>query len=202
MATPEEMQATMIANLCEKTGRSLEDWIGVVRGSGLEKHGQIVSMLKQEHGMGHGYANLVAHLAREPAGGGGAGSSSGAAGSAAGTAAGAAPDLVEAQYQGKEDLRPIYEKLAAAVGAFGDDVELSPKKSYVSLRRSKQFGLLQPSTKTRLDVGIKSSALSPSGRLEAAGSWNAMVTHRVRVSGLEEVDEELIDWLRSAYEEA
>lgn len=191
MATPEEMQATMIANLAEKTGRSLEDWIRVVRGSSLEKHGQIVSMLKQEHGMGHGYANLVAHMARERSGGGTEGDSGGAM-----------PDLVEAQYRGKEDLRPIYDTLAAAVEAFGNDVELAPKKSYVSLRRSKQFGLLQPSTKTRLDVGIKSGSLEPAGRLEAAGSWNAMVTHRVRVSGAEEVDGELIGWLRSAYEEA
>ena len=186
MATPEEMQATMITNLSEKTGRSLEAWIQVVRDSGLEKHGQVVSMLK-EHDMGHGYANLVAHMARERASGGGSA---------------ATPDLVEAQYQGKDDLRPIYDRLSVAVEAFGDDVELAPKKSYVSLRRSKQFGLLQPSTKTRLDVGIKSGSLEPGGRLEAAGSWNAMVSHRVRVSSADEVDDELIGWLRTAYEEA
>lgn len=188
MATPEEMQATMIANLSEKTGRSLEAWIQVVRDSGLEKHGQVVSMLK-EHGMGHGYANLVAHTAKEGASGGTGPSPAGS-------------DLVDAQYEGKEDLRPTYEKLAAAVRAFGADVELAPKKSYVSLRRSKQFGLLQPSTKTRLDVGIKSRSLQPAGRLEAAGSWNAMVTHRVRVSAADEVDDELIGWLRAAYGEA
>ena len=192
MATPEEMQATMIANLPEKTGRSLEAWIQVVRESGLEKHGQVVAMLK-EHGMGHGYANLVAHMAKEGGSGGGSGGK--------GTAA-ASSDPVEMQYQGKEDLRPMYEKLATAVEAFGDDVELAPKKSYVSLRRSKQFGLVQPSTKTRLDVGIKSGSLEPAGRLEAAGSWNAMVTHRVRISSADEVDDELIGWLRAAYEEA
>lgn len=192
MATPEEMQATMIANLPEKTGRPLEAWITEVRSSGLEKHGHIVAMLKQQ-GVSHGYANLIAHLARE-----------GSAGEAGGrSAAQPAPaDLVAAQFEGKEDLRPIYDRIANAVKDFGDDVEFAPKKAYVSLRRSKQFGLLQPSTKTRLDVGIKLKDAAPAGRLEASGSWNAMVTHRVRVAAKDEVDDELIGWLRRAYDDA
>jgi hypothetical protein len=193
LATPEEVQATMIANLPEKTGRSLEAWIAEVRGSGLEKHGQILSMLK-EHGVSHGYANLIAHMARERA--------AGRASSGADAAGAGEPDLVAAQYASKEDLRPIYDRIASAVRGFGDDVELAPKKAYVSLRRSMQFGLLQPSTKTRLDVGIKLKDAGPTVRLEAAGSWNAMVTHRVRVTSRDEVDDELIGWLRRAYEEA
>jgi hypothetical protein len=187
------MQAAMIANLPEKTGRSLEAWIAEARGSGLEKHGQIVGMLK-EHGVSHGYANLIAHAARERAAGG--------AGSGADTAGAGEPDLIAAQYARKGDLRPIYDRIASAVRGFGDDVELAPKKAYVSLRRSKQFGLLQPSTKTRLDVGIKLKDAAPTVRLEAAGSWNTMVTHRVRVTSRDAVDDELIGWLRRAYEEA
>ena len=193
MATPEEMHATMIANLPEKTGRSLEAWIAEVRDSGLEKHGQIVGMLK-ERGVSHGYANLIAHAARERAAGG--------AGSGADAVRAGEPDLVEAQYTGKEDLRPIYDRIASAVRGFGDDVELAPKKAYVSLRRNKQFGLLQPSTKSRLDVGIKLKDAALTARLEASGSWNAMVTHRVRVSTRDEVDDELVGWLRRAYDDA
>ncbi|MEM9305400.1 MAG: DUF5655 domain-containing protein, partial [Pseudomonadota bacterium] len=82
------------------------------------------------------------------------------------------------------------------------DVELAPKKAYVSLRRQKQFGLIQPSTRTRVDVGINLKGDAPSGRLEASGSFNAMVSHRVRVSSADEVDAELIDWLREAFERA
>ena len=193
MATPEEMHATMIANLPEKTGRSLEAWIAEVRDSGLEKHGQIVGMLK-ERGVSHGYANLIAHAARERAAGG--------AGSGADAVRAGEPDLVEVQYTGKEDLRPIYDRIASAVRGFGDDVELAPKKAYVSLRRNKQFGLLQPSTKSRLDVGIKLKDAALTARLEASGSWNAMVTHRVRVSTRDEVDDELVGWLRRAYDDA
>lgn len=83
---------------------------------------------------------------------------------------------------------------------FGGDVEIAPKKSYASLRRKKQFAIFQPSTATRMDVGINLKGADPTTRLEASGSFNAMVSHRVKVAGKNEVDKELIGWLRSAYE--
>ena len=183
--SPEEMAASMVANLPEKTGKTLPAWLKIVGAAGLEKHGQIVKLLKAEHGVTHGYANLIAHEylnAAKPS---------------------ATDDLVAAQYAGaKEGLRPIYDKLAAAVAKFGGDVELAPKKTYVSLRRSKQFGLVQPSTKTRVDVGLNLKGTPPSGRLEASGSFNSMVSHRVRLEKPGDVDKELLAWLKAAYEKA
>ena len=79
------------------------------------------------------------------------------------------------------------------------DVEIAPKKAYVSLRRNKQFGLIQPSTKTRIDLGINLNGAKATGRLEASGSFNAMVSHRVRLSTKAEVNKQLIDWLKRAY---
>ena len=111
-------------------------------------------------------------------------------------------DLIEAQYSNKEDLLPIYDAIIEGISGFGDDIEISPKKSYVSLRRSKQFALVQPSTKTRVDIGIKIKDCEPAGRLEAAGSWNSMVSHRVRLTDVNQVDEELLSWLRMGYEQA
>jgi uncharacterized protein DUF5655 len=81
-------------------------------------------------------------------------------------------------------------------------VELSPKKAYVSLRRSKQFGLIQPSAATRLDVGLNLKGVAAKGRLEASGSFNSMCSHRVRLSSAAEVDDELLGWLQRAYEGA
>lgn len=185
MATPEEQAQSMLRNLEDKTGRPLSHWLREVAGRGLDKHGAIVKMLKSEHGMTHGYANLVAHEALA---------------SAAIHADDA--DLVARQYAEREGLRPIYERVVAAVEAFGDDVELAPKKAYVSLRRRKQFGLVQPSTKTRVDIGMQLPDVEPDGRLEASGSFNAMVSHRVRVADVAEVDDELVSWLRAAYDAA
>ena len=81
-------------------------------------------------------------------------------------------------------------------------VELAPKKGYVSLRRKKQFALLQPSTKDRFDVGLALKGEEPAGALELAGSWNAMVSHRVRIVAGEAPDPGLAGWLRAAYDRA
>jgi len=140
-----------------------------------------VKFLKSEHGVTHGYANLIAH---ETLGGGGG-------------------DPVAAQYAGKKEaLKPIYDALIAAVKKFGKDVEISPKKTYVSLRRNKQFALVVPSTATRVDVGICRKKAKGGGRLEESGGWNSMCTHRVRVTDKKEVDAELKRWLKQAYDES
>ncbi len=175
---------TMIANMEVQTGRSLDEWCGVLQRSGLQKHGQLIKHLKTEHGFTHGYANLVAHEFRSRA----EGSDD--------------TDLLRQQYAGKEPLRTIYGAIVTAVEGFGDDVEIAPKKTYVSLRRSKQFGLVQPSTKSRIDVGLNLGDARPGDRLEESGSFNSMVSHRVRVEDVGEVDDELIEWLRDAYERA
>ena len=186
MGKVEDQTASMIANMPEKTGKSLDAWLKIVAKSKLAKHGEIVAMLKTDHALGHGFANLVAHKALASD----AGSSEG-------------DDLVAAQYAGaKAALKPAYDKLAKMVEGFGKDVEFSPKKAYVSLRRSKQFGLIQPSTATRLDLGLNLKGVAPAGRLEASGSWNAMCTHRVKLADAADIDAELKAWLKQAYDAA
>jgi len=176
----------MIAKLPEQTGKTLKQWQALVRSSGLTAHGQIVKLLKTDHGVTHGYANLIAHKTLK----------SDAA------SAGDTGDLVAAQYGGaRASVKPIYDAVLAAVQKFGPDVEIAPKKTYVSLRRSKQFGLLQPAA-ARLDVGINLKGVAATARLETSGSFNTMVSHRVRVGARAEVDAELIGWLREAYERA
>lgn len=183
----EQAVQTMIQNLKEKTGKSLDEWVKIAKGSRLEKHSEIIKFLKTGHGLGHGYANLVAHTMKNQGEDGKA----------------AADDPVAAQYAGeKAGLKPIYDALVKAVGRFGKDVEISPKKTYVSLRRNKQFALIQPTTKTRLDVGINLKGVAPAGKLESSGSFNAMVSHRVRVESVKDVDKDLIGWLKQAYDQA
>ena len=120
-----------------------------------------------------------------------------------GAVAEGADDPIDALFAGpKAVLRPLYDQLITAVTTFGPDVEVAPKKNNVSLRRAKQFGLLQPSTATRLDVGLILKDVAPAGRLEAAGSFNTMFTHRVRVSSAADIDAELTVWLKRAYDAA
>ncbi|MGD2129486.1 MAG: DUF5655 domain-containing protein [Lysobacterales bacterium] len=175
---------TMEANIAEKTGKTVSQWVAIVRKTRLEKHGQIVKFLKSEHGFTHGYAQLVTFRALE-------------------SSAADQPDadLVEAQYAGpKAGLKPIYDRILAAVKEFGPGLEVAPKKTYVSLRHKTQFALVQPSTKTRVDLGIKLKGKPPTARLEDSGSFNSMVTHRVRLETPGEVDKEVIDWLKAAFD--
>ena len=171
------------ASLEAKTGKSLAAWAELARGYGLAKHAELVARLKADHGLTHGYANTIALKARE---------------SDAGSIADA--DLEAAMFAGpKAAIRPVYDAVMALVATLGDDVELAPKKGYVSLRRKKQFGLVQPSTKDRLDLGLILKGDPAAGRLEAAGSWNAMVSHRVRIASEAEIDADVAAWLKEAY---
>lgn len=182
MADPQVELANMIANLKAKTGRSLDEWLVLARGSGQAKHGALVTWLKGEHGLGHGYASLVAHKTFASD----AGSSDDAA-------------LMEAMFAGpKAAIKPAYDRVAAIVSGL-EGSQFAPKKGYVSFRRSKQFGLAQPSTKDRLDLGLNLKGVEPSGRLEASGSWNAMVTHRVRIASADEIDAEVEGWIKQAW---
>lgn len=175
----------MEEGLLEKTGKPLKHWVAIVRKQHFEKHGQIISFLKTEHKFTHGFANFVAHKARESD----AGSSD--------------PDtLINDQYSGKEDLRPILESILSVVKAFGDDVEIAPKKSSVSIRRKRQFALVQPSTKTRVDLGLKLDDAELTERLENSGPFGTMCSNRVRLTSEAEVDSELKSWLKTAYEQA
>ncbi len=178
----------MIANMKANTGKTLEQWIAIAEKSGSDKHGQVVKFLKDEHGMTHGFANLVAHRYLK---------------SDAGSAEGGDDALVDAQYAGpKSDLKPVYNAVIKAAKALGPDVEIAPKKTYVSLRRKKQFALIQPSTKTRVDLGLNLKTEPATGRLEKSGSFNAMVSHRVKLETPADVDNDVKAWLKKAYNEA
>jgi hypothetical protein len=181
MSTVDDATATMVANFPAKTGRPLEDWLKLVRASGLTRHGEIVSMLKAEHGMSHGFANLTALRALNPADA-------------------AADDPLDAIYAGaKAPLRPLHEAVVSVARAFGADVELAPKKSYVSLRRAKQFATVGPASGGRIEVGLNLAGRESGGRLEPT---SGMCTHRVRIAAEAELDPELRGWLREAYDRA
>ncbi|MEL7540319.1 MAG: DUF4287 domain-containing protein [Pseudomonadota bacterium] len=178
--SPEELAQTMINNLPEKTGKSLAEWQKVVAVSGAAKHGEMMKLLKGEHGISHGFANLIAQKC-------------------VGNLDVSDDDLVANQYKGKESLKPIHDAIIAYVSAYGSDLEVSPKKTSVSLRRKKQFALIQPSTKTRIDLGINLKGVDPEGRLEA---MTGMCTHKIRLTRTEEFDGDVKAWLDQAFERA
>lgn len=178
---------TMINNMPAKTGKSLAEWFQILAAAQPEKHGAIMKLLKGEYGVTHGFANTISILYRQQAAGGPP----------------AEEDLVAAQYAGaKADLRPLYEALLTAVSQFGPDVEIAPKKSYVSLRRSKQFAIVKPATRSRIDLGLNLQGVPESERLEGGNVFSGMCTHRVKLTSVAEVDAQVTNWLRQAYDQA
>ena len=110
-------------------------------------------------------------------------------------------DPVAGLYSGKKaGLKALHYALMTAITTFGDDIELAPKKGYVSLRRKKQFAMIQPTTATRIDLGLILKDVPATERLESAASFNALFTHRVRVNAINDVDAQLVAWLKQAYD--
>ncbi|HMQ69497.1 MAG TPA: DUF4287 domain-containing protein [Ignavibacteria bacterium] len=174
---------TMIDNLTSNTGKTLEQWIAIVKKQKFAKHGEMVKYLKEEHGFTHGFANLVALKTK---------------GSDAGSAENKS-DLIEKQYKGKEHFIPIYDKLISEIKKFGNDVEISPKIANVSLRRKKQFATIGPATKTRFEIGVNLKGQEPKGKLEAEKP-GSMCTHKIKISDIKEIDKEVMEWIKTAYD--
>jgi predicted transport protein len=177
---------TQIANIEKNTGKTLKQWIDIVNKSGFAKHGELVNFLKEKHGFTHGNANVVVHFAKQSHAG----------------ATENSDDLISEQYKGKENLKPWYDKIMAEINKFGKDVEVAPKKAYVSLRRKKQFALIQPSSKERMDVGLNIKGVEPSGVVEDGKKWNAMCTHRIRIENEKAINKELVNWIKQGYDQA
>jgi len=145
-------------------------------------------MLKRELGLGHGDANTLTHVVRQSDG------TSAAAGKND-------AEVLDEIYSGKKaDLRPIHDALMKHIVKFGE-FETLPKKGYVSLRRKKQFAMIGPKTNTRVEVGLNVKDLPADERLleQPKGS---MCNYIVRVTDLNEVDDQLFAWVRSAFESA
>lgn len=176
----DDAAATALANLAAKTGRPVSEWLELARTRIPLGHKAALESLKAEFGIGHGYANqlmLVVRAEQAPV-----------------------DDPVDAQYSGaRAGLRPLYDALIKQASALGDDVEVAPKKATVSLRRKKQFALLTPATKDRIDLGLNLPGAPGTQRLLVAGG---MCTHKVGVRTLDELDDELLGWLRAAYDRA
>ncbi len=175
----------MEKGLLEKTGKPLDYWIKVVEDSKIEKHKAIIDFLKSEHGFTYGYANFIAMKARK-----------------ADAASNDPAELLENQYKGKETLLPIYEKLIEKISYLGKDITRTPKKDSVSMIRKKQFVLIKPATKTRIDLGLKLKGKPTTDRLGNSGPFGTMCTHRVQLTSAEEIDDELMNWLEEAYKAA
>lgn len=186
--TGDEAEVSYLKGIEAKVGRPIDALVAEVVGWGPGKHTELLARAKEAFGLGHGHANLLVHLARDQA----------AASAGTKTEVG---DPLDAIYAGsKAPLRPLHEAFLARVAAFGP-FEVAPKKANVSLRRSRQFALVGPGSKGRLEVGVNLRGAAGTARFEDLGPGK-MCTHRAFVSDAREIDDALLDFVRAAYEAA
>lgn len=188
MGTIDKAVQTQLDNIQKKTGKSLDELAAIIKKSGLTKHGQIRDMLKEKLGLGHGDANMLVHHVLKSDG--------------TSAAEGKPMDAVlDEIYSGpRAGFRPIHEKLIKEIDKFGE-FEIAPKKGYVSLRRQRQFAMIGPRTNTRFEVGLNAKDFKKNARLleQPKGS---MCNYIVNLTDAQQVDSELIAWLKAAYEGA
>lgn len=107
--------------------------------------------------------------------------------------------LIDAQYTHRPHLRPVFDAVVASALELGD-VTLRARRRYVSLVSPRRtFARLQPAG-NRVDLGLRLERRKPVGRLRLAGIHEAMRL-RIPLATPEDVDGEVIGWLRRAYEE-
>ncbi len=178
MSIVDQAVATQLKNIEKKTGKSFAELRGLILASGLVKVGLIRDMLKKDLGLGHGDANALAILALKPV---------------------SEADPVDEIYSGpKAALRPIHDKIMAEIHKLGE-FEIAPKKTYLSLRRKKQFAMVGPATNSRIEVGLNMKDVPATERL-LAEKPGGMCQYKVKITDVKEVDKELLAWVRIAYQ--
>jgi predicted transport protein len=181
------MMDAMATGLRERTGHNLDEWVQMVSAAGIDPLDQLAvrRWLKSEHGVPQNSQWAIADAAAR----------------AAGWVRPTADEYTDQQYQGaKASLRPIYDTLAAAITDFGDDVSIEGRSTYTPFVRDRQFAAIAAATKTRVDLGLRFTDPPASDRLRPAKA-PGQSTHKVELTSVDHVDDEVIGLARTAYEQ-
>lgn len=181
---------TQLSNIEKRTGKTLAQLFELVRLSGLNKLGQVRDMLKNDLGLGFGDATVLASTALKAL-----------SPDAEKQESQSIDEIVSGFYSGsKSGLRPIHDRIMTEISKLGE-FEIAPKKTYLSLRRKRQFAMLGPATNTRVDLGLNMKGVAPTERLLEMPP-GGMCQYQVRLSSDKDVNTELIAWVKQAYESA
>src|SRR5579884_2257995 len=189
------MMQKWIQELPGKTGKTIDEWVALVRKSGPATEKERREWLKKQHGFGSNSAWWIAERAEGDG-------DLGIMEDSPETYLQAAEQYVEGMFADKEALRPIYAKLLRVGLDLGPDVKACPCKTIVPLYREHVFAQIKPTTRTRIDLGFAFGDLKATGRLIDTGGFakKDRITHRIPITSLADIDDEVHGWLRKAYE--
>ncbi|HEY2546426.1 MAG TPA: DUF5655 domain-containing protein [Candidatus Acidoferrum sp.] len=190
------MAQKSIAEMKDKTGRSLEEWIALTKKEGPKEDKARREWLKAKHKLGTNYAGWISDRMEGK-----------------GTADLDSPETylksaevyVEEQCAAaKEKLRPVYDELLRPGKSMGADVKACPCKTMVPLYRAHVFAQIKPTTNTRVDLGFALARYKgklPKRIIDTGGlAKKDRITHRIELRSADEIDEEVTKWLKTAYQ--
>jgi hypothetical protein len=187
------MVQSVIAGMKEKTGRSLEEWVRLVKKDGPGGEKERAAWLKKEHELGTNYAAwIAAHSVGKSDGN-----------QDAGEYLRHAEDYVDKMYAGpKEHLRAIYDEILTFARTMGGDIGVSPCQTIVPIYRNHVIAQIKPTTRTRIDLGLALKATKTPKRLINTGGFEKKdrITHRIEIGSFEDFDDEARCWMKVAYE--
>ena len=189
------MMEKWVAELKEKSGRTVEEWIALVKKEGPATEKERREWLKSEHQLGTNSAWWIAERAE----------GKGGEDSDPESYLKAAVRYVEEQYaEPKEKLRPVYEALLKLGKSLGADVKACPCKTIVPLYREHVFAQIKPTTNTRIDLGFafaKYKGKLPRRLIDTGGlAKKDRITHRMELKAVSEIDADVKKWLKTAYD--
>ena len=187
------MTQKWIAEFKQKTGRSLAEWLRLIKKEGPQDEKARRDWLREKHGLN----TMTATWLAERSVGKGAEMED--------------PDLylksaerdVDKMFSGgKAHLRPVYDALLKVGLKAGREAKACPCTTIVPLYRNHVFAQIKPATQTRIDMGFALGDMKPTGRLIDTGGFakKDRITHRIPISSLDDIDDEVKHWLKVAYD--
>lgn len=187
MDSLDKARVTQLNNIQKKTGKTLEEIRLLISESGLQKHTEIRQLFVDRFGLGFGDATMLVHFAQL------------SDGQTAAKATQASPqEILDDIYTGtKASLRPLHDAVMKEISKLGE-FSIAPKKGYLSLRCKRQFAMIGPGSKNRLELGLNMKGIPPTERLLAQPA-GGMCQYKVFLSSENEIDDELIGYFNTAY---
>lgn len=187
LTSPSDMMDSVTESLKERSGKTLEEWVQVVLDSDINPLDQkaVRNWLKTEHGVLQNSQWTIADAAAR----------------AAGWVRPSVEGYIDSQYQGKKAaLQPIFDSLREIIEELGEDISVEGRRSYTPFVRKRQFAVVQASTNTRIDLGLRFKE-APQSELLSTKSLPGQSTHKIGLTSLEEITDEIRDSIRLAYEQ-
>ena len=187
MKSPEDMLGAVSRSMKERTGKSVEEWVAVVQASGIDPLDQrsVRNWLRIEHGVKQNSQWAIADAAAR----------------GASWEAPTVEEYIDKQYSGaKTALRPIFDRIAGAALALGEDVSMEGRGGYTPFVRKRQFAAVAAPSRSHVDLGLRYATPPDSPRLVPANA-PGQSTHKVRLTSADEVDDEVLRLLAAAYDQ-